>query len=120
MYASFHRGDAQAALAHFSDDAEFDTTMRPDGGTGRGRAARGEAHARWGGAFEEWREEIEEVHEVGDRVCVVLTQRGRGRGTGIELEARYGVVYEIAGDKISGMTLYAGPEDAMEAAGTGG
>ena len=119
MYAAFHRGDAEAALAHFHDDVEYDATMRVDGGTGRGREALGETIGRWVGAFDDWREEIEEVREVGDRVCVVLTQRGRGKGTGIDLEARYGVVYEIDGEKITGMTLYSGPEDALEAAGAG-
>lgn len=117
MYAAFYRGDAEAALAHFHDDVEYDATMRMDGGTGRGREGLGATIAHWVGAFDDWREEIEEVREVGNRVCVVLTQRGRGKGTGIELESRYGVVYEIDRDKITGMTLYGAPDDALKAAG---
>jgi hypothetical protein len=40
------------------------------------------------GAFDDWREDIEEVREVGRHVYVVLLQRGRAKGTGMELEAR--------------------------------
>jgi ketosteroid isomerase-like protein len=73
--------------------------------------------AQWVGAWEEWREQIEEMRDLGSQVCVVTTQRGRGKGSGIEVEDRYVVLYEIEGDKISSMTLYSTPAEALEAAG---
>jgi ketosteroid isomerase-like protein len=62
-------------------------------------------------------ETIEEIRDLGSRVCVVTTQRGRGKGSGIEVEDRYVVLYEMEGDKIGSMTLYATTAEAVEAAG---
>jgi ketosteroid isomerase-like protein len=120
MYAAFHRGDAEGALAHFHPDVEYDATMRVDGGTGRGREALGATIGHWVGAFDDWREEIEEVREADGRVCVVLVQRGRSKGAGIELEARYGVVYETDGETITRMTLYPDAAEALKRVGSEG
>ena len=72
---------------------------------------------QWVGAWEQWRETIEEMRELGSQVWVVTTQRGRGKGSGVEVEHRYVVLYEIEGDKISSLTLYATAAEALEAAG---
>jgi hypothetical protein len=70
-----------------------------------------------GGSLEGWRETIEEIRDLGSQVCVVTTQHGRGRGSGVEVEDRYVVLYEIEGDTISSLTLYATAVEALEAAG---
>ena len=56
--------------------------MRVDAGIGHGREELYPIVGRWLGAFDEWREEIEEMRDLGSQVCVVSTQHGRGRGTG--------------------------------------
>ena len=53
----------------------------------------------------------------GSEVLVVSTQHGRAKGSGIEVETRYAVLYEIRGDKIIRMVLYSGLAEALEAAG---
>ena len=50
-------------------------------------------------------------------MCVVSTQYGRGKGSGIETETRYAVLYQVRGNKITRMTLYPGPATALEAVG---
>lgn len=110
MYEAFYGGDAERALAHFDPDVEVDATARIDGGTGRGRKAVASLIGRWVGAFDDWREEIEELRDAGTQVYVVATQRGRGGG-GIEVEMRYAVVYEVREDLITRMTLYNSPEE---------
>jgi ketosteroid isomerase-like protein len=72
--------------------------------------------ATWVGAFEDWREEIEEMRDLGDRVYVVATQRGTGKGSGVEVEFRYAVLYEVRESKITSMTMYNEPAQALEAA----
>jgi ketosteroid isomerase-like protein len=117
MYEAFHSGDAEGALAHFDPDVMVDATMRVDAGIGRGREAVYAVVSRWLGAFDEWREEIEEMRDLGSQVCVISTQRGRGKETGIETETRYAVLYEVHGNHITHMTLYPGPAEAFEAMG---
>ena len=69
------------------------------------------------GAWDEWREEIEEIRDLGSQVLVVSKQRGRAKGSGIEVETRYAVLYGIHGDKITRMAIYSETAEALEAAG---
>jgi ketosteroid isomerase-like protein len=57
------------------------------------------------------------MRDLGSHVCVVSTQRGRGKGSGIETETRYAVLYEIRGSQITRMTLYPSPAEALAAVG---
>lgn len=117
MYEAFHASDFDGALAYFDPAVVFDASVRVDGGIGHGREELFAMVAQWVGSWEEWREEIDEMRDLGSKVCVVTTQRGRGKGSGIELQDRYVVLYEIGGDKISSMTLYKTTAEALEAAG---
>ena len=117
MYKAYHGGDLASALAHFDPDVEVDVSTRVDGEVGHGHGDLVRIISEWTDAFEDWREEIEDIRDAGDQVCVVATQRGRGRETGIDIEARYAVVYKLQGGKIIGTALYGDPADAFEAAG---
>ena len=117
MYEAFHGGDVEGALERFSPDVVIDASRRPDGRVGRGREELGAIIGEWVTAFDDWREEIEELRGVGNEVLVVARQRGRGKGSGIEVEARYAVVYEVRRETITGMTLYPDPAEAREAVG---
>ena len=116
MYEAFQAGDAERALAHFDPDVLVDAPGRVDTGAGRGRQAVSTIVGSWVGAFDEWSEEIEEVRDLGDQVCVVATQRGRGKETGLRVEYRYAVLYAIRGGKITRMTMHPDPATALEAA----
>jgi ketosteroid isomerase-like protein len=117
MYEAFHAGDIGGALAFFDPGVIFDASIRVDGGVGHGREELAAMAADWVGGWERWRETIEDMHDFGDQVCVVTTQRGRGKGSGIELEDRYVTLYEIEGDRINKLTLYKTTADALAAAG---
>ena len=116
MYASFHAGELKDALARFHEDVVIDTTARIDGGVGRGREAVVTTIGEWTSAFEEWRDEIEEVRAVGDRVYVAATQYGRGKDTGIAVADPYAVVYEVRDGLIVWMALFGDRADALRAA----
>ena len=117
MYEAFHSGDADGALASFDPDVVVDATRRVDAGIGHGREELSAIVGRWVGAFDEFREQIEEMRDLGSRVCVVSTQHGRGKESGIETEYRYAVLYEVHGSQITHMTLYPGPAEALGAVG---
>jgi len=57
------------------------------------------------------------MRDLGSHVVVVSTQRGRAKRSGIEVETRYAVLYEIRGDTITRMVLHTEPAEALEAAG---
>lgn len=119
MYEAFHAGDTDGALAYFARDVEVDASIRVDEGIGHGRDAVYAMVAGWVGAWDEWREEIEEIRDLGGQVLVVSTQHGRAKESGIEVETRYAVLYDVHGDKITRMALYSGPEKALAASGLG-
>ena len=117
MYEAFHRGDAETALAHFDPEVVIDASARIDGGVGHGRDGVAEMIGGWIATFDDWSEEIEELREVGDHVYVASRQRGLGKGSGIETEFRYGVLYEVRGGLIARMVMFNDPAEALEAAG---
>jgi uncharacterized protein len=117
MYDAFDRGDADGALAYFDPGVVVDASHRVDGRVGRGHEELVAILGEWMGTWDEWREEVEVIRDAGDRVLVISTQRGRGKGSGAEWANRFGMLYEIQGDKISRWTIYDDSHAALEAAG---
>ena len=109
MYVAFHGGDVDRALSYFDQDVVVDARARIDGGIGHGRDDLSRIIGQWLSTFDEWREEIEQIRDLGDRVCVVALQGGRGKDSGIETQTRYAIIYEVHGDAITRMTRIATP-----------
>ena len=95
----------------------IDLSRRLEGGIGHGRDDINKMISQWVGTFDDWREEIEEIHDRGTQVYVLAVQHGRGKGSGIEVEERHALIYEVKGDKIARMTMYGEPAEALEAVG---
>jgi ketosteroid isomerase-like protein len=117
MYAAFRGGDGDGALARFDSEVVVDASRVIGGGIGHGREGLNAFVSRWVGTFDDWREEIEEIRDLGSQVYVVATERGRGKSSGVEVEQRYALLYEVHGDKITRLTIYREPAEALEAAG---
>ena len=117
MYDAFRSGDAEGALDHFAPDVTVNTPTRPDAVVGKGRAALATTIASWVDSFDDWREEIEAVRDLGGHVLVAAKQIGRGKGSGAEVELRYALLYQVEDGKISSMTFYDGVAQALEAVG---
>ena len=117
MYDAFRSGDAEGALDHFAPDVTVCTPTRPDAVVGKGREALAQTIASWVESFDDWREEIEAIRDLGDHVLVEAKQIGRGKGSGAEVELRYALIYQIEDGKIGSMTFYDGVAQALEAVG---
>jgi ketosteroid isomerase-like protein len=117
MYEAFHGGDLERALTYFDDDVVADFSIRVDSAVGRGREELREIVAGWVSTWDEYREEIDEIRDLGDRVFVAATQHGRGKGSGIELETQYGWLYAVEDGRITTITAYDSPAAALKAAG---
>ena len=102
MYQAFHSGDVDRGSV---------TEV------GKGPEHVNAVVASWVGAWDEWREEIEEMRDVGSRVLVLSVQRGRGKGSGVEVEARYAMLYDVHGGRITTMRMFGSVAQAFEAAG---
>jgi ketosteroid isomerase-like protein len=117
MYTARQGGDAEGALSCFHPEVVLDASVRMDGGIGHGREELVRIIGQWVDAFHDWREEIEEIRDLGSQVLVVATQRGRGKESGIEIETRYALLYEVRGEQITRMTMFRTPAEALAAAG---
>jgi ketosteroid isomerase-like protein len=71
----------------------------------------------WQSAWEELEVTIEEIIDAGDRVVHSAHYRGRGRGSGIKVDARYYEVYTLREGKIIRVDEYTERIAALEAAG---
>ena len=60
---------------------------------------------------------VEETIDARDRVLLSAHHRGRGRGSGLEVDARYYEVYTLSRGKIIRVDEYTDRAEAREAAG---
>ena len=67
--------------------------------------------------FGDFRMEVERLIDVGDRVVVIATMRGRGTGSGVEVENRHGSVWTVRDGKAVRFQWFQEPEEALEAVG---
>ena len=116
MYEARDRGDADGALACFDPDVVLDASVRMDSGIVHGREAAARLIGEWVAAFDDWSEEIHQMSDLGSQVYVVATQRGRAKGSGIEVESRYALLYRVEDGQITRMALFGGEAEALEAA----
>jgi ketosteroid isomerase-like protein len=117
LYDAFYEGRADEALDYFAPDVVVDASHRVDGRVGTGPEELVAILAEWMDTWEGWNEEIEAIREAGDQVLVLSTQRGRGKGSGVEWSGRFGMLYELRGGKITRWTIYDDQRAAMDAAG---
>ena len=74
-------------------------------------------NAEWADSWDDWELEPEEYLDAGDRVLVIVTQRGRSKTTGIPVEMRFAQVWTLRNGLGIRMELYASVEEALEAVG---
>jgi ketosteroid isomerase-like protein len=72
---------------------------------------------RWASAFDGLRVTVEEIIDAGNRVVLVAHHQGRGRGSGIEVDACFYEVYTLRKGKVLRVDEYTEREQALEAAG---
>ena len=118
-WAAYGRGDYDASLAAYAQDTVWDDTRyRPDGEVHVGHGALVEVARTWRGTWERYDIEAEEVLDAGgDRVAVLLRESGEGKGGGVELTNRWGVVATLRDGKIVHSMVYRTPEEALDAVG---
>jgi ketosteroid isomerase-like protein len=71
----------------------------------------------WISAWEDWRLEVESLHDAGRRVVAVMRQHGRSKATGMEVDMSFAQVWTVDGGKMTRMEMYADAGEALRAVG---
>ncbi len=120
MLDAFHHGDFEASLTFLDEDVEWnDPRDVPGAGVHRGPQEVRRWIARWLGAWESYTAEAEELIDAGDQVVVVHHERGRGRGSGVEVDRRSANVYDVRHGKVVRMRAYLDPPQLSKPPGCG-
>jgi ketosteroid isomerase-like protein len=120
---AFSRGDATAALDVFAPDVEFDVSRDIWGDVmGGGRYHGAEGVASWlRDLYEAWETfemaADEHIDAGDDQVITVLSARGRGRVSGVEVEHHPAGVGTLRDGKVARVVWFPTRKEALEAAG---
>jgi ketosteroid isomerase-like protein len=72
--------------------------------------------ARWTSEWDDYELTPEEFADMGDRVVVTVRFRARGRGSGVEVDARLYDVFTLRDGRIVRMDQFADRSEALQAA----
>jgi len=118
LFAAFERGDEEAMLALADPDVEIEPAW--DSLTmvgGRGREVFLEFFRVWPSFWHEYCLETAEFVEAGDKVVVVLRERGLSRPGFSAVEDEFAHVWTIRDGKAAAVRVFSEPTDALRAAG---
>jgi ketosteroid isomerase-like protein len=117
---SWAAGDLDATLECVHDEVVFDwsDSIGPFAGTYRGRDGMVRFWEELREAFEEFSPEALEFIEIeSDRVITLDVVRGRGKGSGIEIEAQGAMLWSFRDGKIAHAKMFQTKDEAVQAAG---
>jgi ketosteroid isomerase-like protein len=100
---AFNRRDPEGYIAHVREDYEWRPFMFAgvEGGVYRGHAGVREWFASLDELFETFSLEVVAMRDLGDRLLVIGTLHGRGRGSGVPVESPVGIVAEADSDGLA-------------------
>jgi ketosteroid isomerase-like protein len=116
---AFLRGDYEAMFELIAEDVEWDDSRFPGGGRYRGHQGMAEGSGRWFGAWEDYEVEFFRHFDAGEKVVAFYRQKGRGKGSGVLVEMEAAQVWTVQDGRATGIEMFPGGDDALEAAGLG-
>jgi ketosteroid isomerase-like protein len=117
IYRAWERGDFTSNEGA-DGEIEFHIRAGPDDAVHHGVDAMGHAWREWLGAWDEFKTEAREFIELGDDVLVLAEFRGRGKASGMPIEAMAGAcLFSLRDGKVVRLGTYTDPAEALEAAG---
>jgi ketosteroid isomerase-like protein len=113
--------DFEAVMDAYADDVilRLHGWLRNIGATGVvGKEAVGEWFGDWFRTFDrDYRFEVDEARDLGDRVLIVATHHGRGRVSGAPATQQMGYLYTVRDGKVSLVEIWTDQAEALEAVG---
>jgi ketosteroid isomerase-like protein len=115
---AWNRGDREAWLALWDEDAEFyPLRAQLEGQSYRGREGLARFLSEMAEEWEDVRFEIDETRDAGEQVVGIGRFRARGRASGVDLNVPLGVLTRVRRKRIIYTRFFSEPSDALEAAG---
>jgi ketosteroid isomerase-like protein len=71
----------------------------------------------WMGAWDDWELEAEALHDAGDKVVAMMSQRGRSKAAGMPVEMSFAQVWTLRDGKQIRMDMYSDRDEALRATG---
>jgi ketosteroid isomerase-like protein len=117
---AYSEPDAFFEIVHPDVVWDIRDSASPLAGIYHGRAAVREFYRHWTGAFADWSYELEELIDAGDRVVALVRERGRGRGSGVEVAMERANVWTFRDGMIVHFQSFGDRGSAFAAAGLAG
>ena len=122
VYEAVAAGDSEAVLAKYDPGVELDFSRSPFGSVLDKSVYRGHEGLRSFireryEALEKAEDDCQELIEAGDKVISVVTSRGRGRESGIDVEQTHYALWSIDAGKVTSVRWFGTRDEALEAVG---
>ena len=115
-YQALNRGDLSGVLKLLDPEIEWhEPEPSPDAGAHTGRDSFERFFRSWIDSFDGFRVEPEQVLERDDKLIAVVHQSGRGRASGVEVDARLAHVWTVKNGRAIRWEAIANVEDALRA-----
>jgi ketosteroid isomerase-like protein len=88
----------------------------PDAMPRHGHAGMAEAIAVWPNQWDDYQLEIVRIIDAGEHVVVRTHQRGRGKGSGVDVEDEIWFVFGFRNGKVTEWRMFGSEREAFEAA----
>ena len=111
----FARGDYEAALERLDEDIEF--VSHAGGRSWHGRDGTRQGMTSFMATWDSYHYEVRNLIDCGDKVLVDGWQRGRGKGSGVEVSEAIYTVYTVRGGRAIRYQLFRDRGQALEAVG---
>jgi ketosteroid isomerase-like protein len=117
-YEALERGDLDTfkALSRERLDPEFEFHHVWDGRVFKGYEGTMDWLSDTRETWKDYRQEVEEIIDLGEHVVVVLAISAEGAGSGVPVTQEFAVVWTFDGDKVVRARSFTSRADALEAA----
>jgi ketosteroid isomerase-like protein len=117
--SALNRGDIPGLLDEYDEDIEIvlAESAIPEPGTHRGRAAAEALLSDIWATIENFKADVSEMREVGERMLFLVHFYGRGAGSGVDVRQEFSWLYSFSANKISRLEIYGSWDEGLAAAG---
>jgi len=119
VYSAWQRGDFRPRADVYDHDMEWGWSAEFPGLAGvlRDSGPRSGRMLRWLSSWEHWRVEPEGYIAAGESVVVLTRYLGRGKGSGVEVDAPGAHLWRMRNGKAVRLEIFSSRERALDAAG---
>jgi uncharacterized protein len=117
-FEAFERGDIEAVVQLCDPDiVVIEPSELPDAMMLRGHEGVRDTFGRWPEEWDDFRVKVLRIVDFADRVIVTMLQSGRGKDSGVAVEAQFTFLLTIKHGKLVEWRMFVSEDEALAAAG---